>query len=142
MKMLSLIAAVLGIALLSAAASSQVGRQDDSAQRIKELQKERLATLKEMVDTIKTMRRGGVISVDEVYDATQLLLNAELDAAEGDADRIKLLEEYVGTAKGLEAMVDAQRQAAVVNYASVLKTKSRRLEAEIALEQAKAKLKK
>lgn len=139
MKSRSLMTAVLGMALLTAAASSQEGKPDESSRKVKELQKERLATLKDLVEVATSLRGRGFMSVDDVYDAKHQLLNAELDAAENDADRIKLLENFVDAVKELEQVADAQKKAAQATHAAILKMKSHRLEAEIALEQAKTK---
>jgi outer membrane protein TolC len=146
MRMPALILTVMAATLLMSPASPQakvnLSRKDqteESAKRVKELQKERIATLKQIVDqTTKGYERGSV-SFEEVLEARLLVLNAELDAAEKESDRITLYKNTVDVLKEYENLAEARVKAGRGTQASALKVKARRLEAEINLERAKAK---
>ena len=142
MKATALIVMLMATTLVVSAANSQdkggIKNQDESTQKIKELQKEQIATLKEMTEAAAELFRRGAASVDEIYEARTLLFQAELDAAETDADRIKLYEGLVTTMKDYEELAIARKMAARGTHVAVLKVKARRLQAEIALERLKA----
>jgi outer membrane protein TolC len=142
----ALILTVMAAALLMSPASPQakvnLSRKDqteESAKKIKELQKERIATLKEMADAITRLFQSGHGSFDAVLEARLLLLKAELDAAEKEADRITLYKNFVDESRKIENLAEAKVKAGRGTQASVLKVKAMRLEAEINLERAKAK---
>lgn len=142
MRMPALILTVLAVTLLMSSASSQEKpkeKREESAKKVRELQKERIETLKELVDHAATSYKGGVASYEEVLEASMLLLKAELDAAEKDSDRITLYKKGVDALKEYEEVANANRQVGKGTVAAVLKIKAMRLEVEIALEQAKAK---
>jgi hypothetical protein len=75
----------------------------------------------------------------EVYEVRRLLLNAELDAAEKQSDRITLYQNFVNGMKEYEKMVAQRVETARAPRSSFLKVKAIRLEAEIHLERAKMK---
>jgi hypothetical protein len=146
MRMPALILTVLAATLLMAPAIPQdrvkpspKERIEESAKKVKELQKERIATLKQMVDVDSKLERDRVVSFDEVIEARLLVLNAELDAAERESDRVTLYKNIVDVLKEYETFAERTAKIAKVTTASVLKVKARRLEAEIHLERAKAK---
>jgi RNA polymerase sigma factor (sigma-70 family) len=114
-------------------------RIEESANKVKELQKERIATLKALVDQSASLFRSARGSYEEVLEAQMLLLQAELDGAEKESDRITLYKRCVDTLKVYEQWADAQRKAARGTEAAILKIRARRLEVEIQLEQAKIK---
>jgi hypothetical protein len=142
----ALILTVMAATLLMAPASPQarvnLSRKDqteESAKKVKELQKERIATLKEMVDQTTNLFQNARVSFEEVCEARLLVLKAELDAAEKQSDRITLYKKIVDVLKEYEQSANAQREFARRTPADILKVKARRLEAEINLERAKAK---
>jgi hypothetical protein len=113
---------------------------EEPAKTVKELQKERIATLKQLADiTTQMFQRGNVRSFEEVLEARLLVLDAELDAAEKESDRVTLYKNMVDVLKEYETIADRMVKIAKGTQASVLKVKARRLEAEINLERAKAK---
>lgn len=142
MKATAWIVMLMATTLVVSVANSQdkggIKNQDESTQKIKELQKEQIATLKEMTEAAGELFRRGAASVDEIYEARTLLFQAELDAAETDAGRIKLYEGLVATMKDYEELAIARKMAAQGTHVAVLKVKARRLQAEIALERLKA----
>jgi len=112
---------------------------DESAAKIKDLQKERIATLKELVEVSARLYQIARAPYEEVLDAQVLLLKAELEAAEKESERIALYKNFVDVLKSYEKIALAQKEAGRGTNTAVLKFKARRLEAEIHLEQARAK---
>ena len=146
MRMPALILAVMAATLLMAPASpqdrvnlSRKERTEESAKKVKELQKERIATLKQVVDEDSRLEARGFVPFDEAIEARLLLLNAELDAAEKVSARVTLYKNIVDELKKFETFAERRVKLAQVATVSVLKAKARRLEAEIHLERAKAK---
>src|SRR5436305_3092269 len=90
-----------------AAVASRKVQQDESARKVKELRKERLAVLRDMAEVMDAMYRKSRVDADRVYDAKQLLLTAEVDLAENDSDRVKLYEKFVGAMKEYEELAAA-----------------------------------
>ena len=112
---------------------------DESATKIKDLQKERIATLRELVEISTRLYQSGRGSYGEALDALVLLHKAELEAAEKESDRIALYKNFVELLKNHEKLAESQMEAARGNGTAILKFKAKRLEAEIQLEQALAK---
>ncbi len=146
MKIATLILTVIAALLLMAPASpqdrvnlSRKERIEDSAKKVKELQKQRIATLKEMVDATTDQFRNGRVPFEEVLEAKLLVFKAELDAADKESDRITLYKNIVDQLKKFEVIADQRVKAAQTSQSTFLKVKARRLEAEINLERAKTK---
>jgi hypothetical protein len=114
-------------------------RSNESATRIKELQKQQIATLKELAAVSMKLYQSARASYDEALDAQVQLLRAELDAADKAADRIALYKDFVEVMKGYEKLAAAQKEAGRGTSAAVLKFRAKRLEAEIQLERTIAK---
>jgi hypothetical protein len=112
---------------------------EESAKKIKELQKERIAALKEMAEITTRLSMNGRTSPEEALEATLLVFQAQLEAAEKESDRIALYKKMIDSLKGLETLAEERMKTARGTAATVLKVKARRLEAEIHLEQAKIK---
>ncbi|SRR5579884_926180 len=146
MRMPALILTVMAATLLLGPASPQEKanpsrkyQTEESAKKIKELQKERIATLKEMADVISALYQRGQGSLEDVLVARLLVHKAELDAAEKESDRITLYKNIVDELKKLETIADGIVKAARGSKSTFLKVKARRLEAEINLERAMVK---
>jgi outer membrane protein TolC len=138
MKMIALIL----VAALTAASSTQdkpSNQIEESAKKIKDLQKERIAVLKELVDHLDTRYKSGTASFEEVLEARILLFKAELETAEKGSDRISLYTKMIDTLNQAEQVAKAQFGVGKVTTGDVLKIKARRLEVEILLEQEKMK---
>ncbi len=75
-----------------------------------------------------------------MLEAQQLLIEAKLEAAETDEERVGLHDRLVAVLKALETNAEARAQGAQELQPNVLKAKARRLGAEIHLERAKMKL--
>jgi hypothetical protein len=146
MRMPALILIVMTATLPMAPASPQdkvnpprKDQAEESAKKIKELQKERIATLKQLADQTTKQFQSGTVSLEEAIVARLLLHKAELDAAEKESDRIALYKNIVDELQKAEMIADANVKAAQGTMSTVLKVKARRLEAEIDFERAKAK---
>ena len=142
--MFALILNIVTATLLAAPAGPQSAaalrtEPNESATKIKELQKQRIAALKELVDVSTRMYQSGRATYDEALDAQVLLLRADLDAAEKESDRIALYKNFVEVLKGYEKLAQAQKEAGRGASTAILKFKAKRLEAEIQLEQARAR---
>jgi outer membrane protein TolC len=146
MNMPALILTITAAALSAASANPQDKvnppareRVETSAEKIKELQKERIAALEDLAVLLTKLFQSGKASYQEVLEAQSQLLKARLDAAEKDSERIALYQRCVEVLKASEELAKAQMQAARGSMAAVLAIKARRLEIEIQLERAKAK---
>lgn len=104
-----------------------------------ELVKERLAVLREIAKLSTEAYKSGTRSYAEVREATRMVLQAELEQCNSDKDRIAVLEKWVAEAKKMEEHAGQLSKTGQVPIATALKAKADRLQAEIALEQAKAK---
>jgi membrane fusion protein (multidrug efflux system) len=109
-----------------------------AANKVKELQTERIATLKEMAELSTQLFQSGHGSPEAALEARVLVFEAELEAAEKQSDRIALYKNLVQVLTEFEAVATQRVDAAQWTKVSVLKVKARRLDAEIRLEQAKA----
>ncbi|VTR96256.1 sigma-70 family rna polymerase sigma factor : RNA polymerase sigma factor, sigma-70 family OS=Singulisphaera acidiphila (strain ATCC BAA-1392 / DSM 18658 / VKM B-2454 / MOB10) GN=Sinac_6419 PE=4 SV=1: Sigma70_r2: Sigma70_r4_2 [Gemmata massiliana] len=114
-------------------------RKDEVPKKIRDLQKERIAALKELTDTTAALYKNARATYDEAIEARLLLLQAEVDVAEKPAERLALYQKCVDELKAYEEVAVARVQVGRGTNAAVLKIKARRLEVEIQLEQAKAK---
>jgi outer membrane protein TolC len=126
-----LLVVVLGLPLVAEAQDS----------KLKDLLKERLATPKAVVKATTQDYLTGKVSFDRVYQATKSLLNAELEFAETKKERIAVLEKIVALAKESEKSAVLRYKAGTVPHSDALLATAGRLDAEIALERAKAKIK-
>ncbi len=112
---------------------------EKSARKVKDLQKERIDTLKELVEQTAKLYQNARIEFAELLDARLLLLQAELDAAAKESERIAIYKQTIDALKGYEEWADARTKSGRGTQAAVLKIKARRLEVEIQLEQARGK---
>jgi hypothetical protein len=127
------------IATILAATFLMQDQPNNPAEKIRQLRKERIATLEELADIAARLHRNGQANFSDALDARVELAKAQLEGAETQAERIKLLEQLVGATQKLEEIAQVRRQSAQGTMADVYKAKVKRLEAEIALEEAKAK---
>jgi hypothetical protein len=111
---------------------------EDSAKKIKELQKERIAICQQVTELLTKLYQKGRVEIDEVIEAHQQLTEAELDAAVKLSDRVAIYKKVIEQLKLNEELAVANYHAARGTMASVLKIRARRLKAEILVEQAKA----
>ncbi len=146
MRQPALILTVLAASLLIAPASPREGadpppkdQKEESAMKIKELQKERLATLEALVDATTRLYQQARVEYGEVIATMELLFKAQLEVAEKESDRITLYKKMVDMWKQSEELAKQRAEAARGTMVAVLRFKALRLEAEINLERAKAR---
>ncbi|MBI1323154.1 hypothetical protein GC170_08195 [bacterium] len=134
-------ATLIGVAVLfmSAGALQEPPKREfePSAEKVKELQKERNAVLKSAAEVSMRLAQTARIEVSEAMVDNMALLEAELDAAETDSERLVLYKKTVDSLKELEALAKAQKEAARGTELSLLRIKAKRLEVEIRLERSK-----
>jgi hypothetical protein len=107
---------------------------------IKDLQKERLTTLKEMARLVRERLRSVQGTMEEIRNAERMVLDAELDLCATDKERVEVLEKHLVEAKNIEKMADQLYKAGQMRTDSALLAKAERLQVEIALARVKAKL--
>jgi hypothetical protein len=143
----SILAVIAAMMLVSSAraqervAPTSKDQGDESLKKVKALQQERIDVLKKQVELLTALFKNARVSHDDVLDAMEMLLNAELEVAETDTARIKLYKNLVDTLRQREVLAERHQQLGRATELRVLKVKARRLEAEIRLEQAKMEAK-
>lgn len=147
MRMFAPILAVMAAALLVSNARPQErtapaskDQADESVKKVKELQKERIAVLKKLVDHVNTSFHKALVGYDEVLEAMHQLSEAELEAAETDKERVEICKNLVDALKKRESLAEAGFKSGRVSGPVVLKATAKRLEAEIRLERVKMKV--
>lgn len=120
----------------------KAGDKGNPPDKIKELQKQHVATLYEVRTAMKAMFLAGAAGFDEVLTANLAALDADLDLAETQEQRIKLLGDAVTQAREFEETITKMFQTGQANRVDVLRTTAGRLEREIALERARNDIKK
>jgi hypothetical protein len=101
--------------------------------------KERLAVLKELAAQTEQGHASGAVPFEQVLEAKLQVRRAELDLCESDKELVKVHEKIVTLLKEMEKGLDQGYREGAVPRSVLLKAKADRLEAETALEQAKAK---
>jgi tetratricopeptide (TPR) repeat protein/thiol-disulfide isomerase/thioredoxin len=114
-------------------------KRTDANSRVRALQEERLATLKEIAAEREKAFRHGRAPSDDVLQARLLVLRAELELCDSDRERVAIHEKIVALAKETEETRASQYKARRLSHSDLLTAKANRLEAEVALERAKAK---
>jgi RNA polymerase sigma factor (sigma-70 family) len=109
--------------------------------KIRQLQEERLAALKEIAAEKQGLVRSGRINPNEWLQADTAALKAELEFCESDQARVVLLEKLVANAKEVERVNELRFKAARIVRSELLTAKAARLEAEIEVEKARATVK-
>ena len=109
-----------------------------STAKVKELQQERIAALKNVAEMQLSLSTVGKATPEGVLEAKVLVWEAELDAAEKESDRRTCLKNLVEVLKELEETAKARKRNAEGTEVGVLMAKARRLEAEIRLERSQA----
>jgi RND family efflux transporter MFP subunit len=131
-------ALILTMAAATLLMAPVVAQDQKSNRRVKELQKERIVVLKELVEGATKLYQNARVDYFEVIDARTSLFKAELEAAEKQTDRIAVCKAMVDEWKDLEKVAEARVMAGRGTKVAVFKFKAMRLEAEILLEQAQA----
>jgi hypothetical protein len=109
----------------------------DASQKIRELHKQRIATLQQAADLLNTEYKDDRRSYDELCQGRLLLVYAKLAAAETGEDRVKLHESIVAMMKEKEDLLVQALKLDNVDALNVLNAKAERLKAELGLEEAR-----
>jgi outer membrane protein TolC len=109
--------------------------------RLKELLKERVETLRKVVEIVSQQYKLGGVGIGQVVQAQQSLLRAELDLCDSDKERIAVLEKLVSLMKDHEKIAAARFKSGDGRQGEALMAKATRLDAEIALERLRVKAK-
>ena len=127
-------------------------REDDSSKdtrnsahgpadrEVQKLLRDRLATLRQFATAVEQDYRAGKASIAEVNDAQTRLLKAELELCESDEDRLPVYERAANLATDYKKIAEQLFRAGEAPHAAVLAAKAGRLDAEIALERARAQV--
>ncbi len=107
----------------------RVGRRDGA----------RVDILKKILADKETMFRAGRLPADALLKAKLELCAAELDLCESDKERVSIYERIVDLRRQVEHVLQKEFDAAAIPEANLLKARADRLEAEVALERARAK---
>ncbi|MBN1909688.1 MAG: hypothetical protein JW818_08115 [Pirellulales bacterium] len=107
---------------------------------IDKLHEERLALLREAEKVARLAYEHGTGTIEELYVAQQARLQAELATCRDPAKRLEIHQQYVDSLKASEDRVKVLYEAGTPGgeYKTLLRAKTRRLEAEIALLEARA----
>jgi hypothetical protein len=111
--------------------------QTSRGPRVRDLQEQRLDTLRNLVKITSEHYKNGLASSDEMWSATRAKDEAELDLCTSNADRIAILKRIVAEAKELEEQ-DAKLVTNKLSSRTILlRATADRLGQEIRLEDAK-----
>jgi outer membrane protein TolC len=121
-------------------ADSAQAQEKPKNEKINELLKERLATVKKLAEATQAAYQQGRATIAEVTQANALLLKAELELCQSNKERLAVHERALALAKEYEKVATQLYKTGQATQASVLAARANRLEAEIAYERAKAKV--
>jgi len=110
-----------------------------SDRKVKELLKERLAVLREVEARAIASYEAGHTPLEQVQQARRAVLDAELALSESSKQRIAILEQLVAMSKDAEQVATRRSEMGVTSRGEALIARASRLEAEIKLEQEKAR---
>jgi hypothetical protein len=128
-----------GTLLYATRLSGQV-HSETNAHRVRELQEERLATLRKIADLVDQRRRQGGASMAELAVAKRNVAEAELELCTRPAERVRLLERIVEEASILESQAARLAQDNVAAQEVALGMKAELLRSRVRLELARAGL--
>jgi hypothetical protein len=109
-----------------------------NAHRVRELQEERLAILRTIVDLVDQKHGQGAASMAEFVLAKRNVAEAELEICASQAERIKVLEQIVEDARILESQAAKLAQDNVGSQEVALAMKADLLRSQVRLELARA----
>jgi RNA polymerase sigma factor (sigma-70 family) len=114
--------------------------QAGSSPKVRTLLKERLAILKTMAERMEQLHKQNAVDQENVSQANLRVYRAELDLCETTRDRIAVREKIADVYREKEDRLSRLAKKGMASQDVGLEAKLGRLEAEIALEQEKAKL--
>jgi hypothetical protein len=121
--------------------STRLDAQTSTSQgsKMRDLQEQRLATLRNLVEITTEHYKNGQVSSDEVQAAARARDEAELDLCTSNAQRIAVLERIVQEARTIEEEDARLMTNNLISRRLWLKAKADRLQQQIRLEYAKTK---
>lgn len=132
--LLCVLASSTCIVIFSQTAVSQTQQEAASDKRLNSLLTERRDTLRQVVDLVIVEYRGGAGTIEEIIQAQNALLDAELDIAKTNAERVRIREEQVKNFRELENLLKQRHESGSgITKSELLVAKATRLEAEINL---------
>jgi outer membrane protein TolC len=135
------VVATFWLAVLCFTASDRLcgaAEKNDAKDRMKALLKERVDNAKAIYELMLTKYEHGAGNVASVHRAKMAWLNARLSIAETKAERVKLYEEIVKDSKEWEQTALRNVENGAGEQIEALTARAERIEAEIALETARA----
>ncbi len=107
---------------------------------IEALQRQRVDTLRQLVDELQVRHEHGIVADDVLIRANHRLLAAELDLAREPAERIDICRRQLDLFQHLEALTSARFETETIPHSDVLEIQAERMLVEIQLlkEQAAA----
>ncbi|WDI39843.1 hypothetical protein [Bremerella sp. P1] len=115
------------------AADSPAAEKSPNADKIRELMIEKRDALNDYYKVVYAKYVAGQVAIVEVYDAESNLMDAKLDLAESDEERLELHKARVKLLKEQEKKLYAYTQSGQIPAGEFLQGKARRLAAEIQL---------
>ena len=100
---------------------------------IDDLTSELLETLREMVGYTERQYSAGTTQLDVVFRAREKLFGVQLDLAQSQPERLRILEQRLDNRREFEAFVDQAVSAGIRTPEKLLEAKADRLEAQMAL---------
>lgn len=136
---LAIALANLGIYLYPTLLAGQVPSGTDP-HPIRELQEERLTTLRKIAELVDQKRRQGSASMVEVASAKREVSEAELEICANQTDRVRVLEQIVEDARILASQAAQLARNNLASQEVALAIKADLLRSQIRLELARAEL--
>ena len=134
MVTISLITMLILLGVLFATAVIGKDAPDKSVEeRIAELQAERIETLKGAIRDYEVMYRSGSVGMERLIAARSNLIEARLELASTNAERLALLKEHFDLAKHGEEVAERRFKDGSASHVDYLQAKATRLQREIAL---------
>ena len=151
MLLIKLALSTVAIMTLSLATSQEVQAQEPAKvnrgtanqptqSKVRQLQKERLAVLRQIAAYKKELVQQLKATPDVMFQADLAALKAELELCDSDDARIVVLQKIVVNASKQEENSEGLYKGGRIVHPEFLAAKANRLEAEVELERAKAKV--
>lgn len=126
---------LLSVAFVAGTLMSAGSAHEDSARKLRELHRERVETLQQLIQDLESQKSNRQVSRDEIMQTNLQLLRAQLDAAQSNNERMTLHQNIVDLMSEWEDMAEQVVKKAHVERSLYLKAKADRLKAEIDMEQ-------
>jgi hypothetical protein len=139
--LLSVVSALVGLAIqLHADRFAAQSPSGTNAPQVRELQEERLATLRDLQGLVESRRRQGGACMAELVLAKRNVAEAELELCTTPAECVKVLEKIVADASVLESQAAQLARDNVAARETALAMKADVLRWQVRLELARAEL--